>query len=122
VSELPPEVAEQAQRRLRAARALDMRNNRYGATSSYIAWALEILLGLDALDSAVSLADGATIESLLVGHLPVPEEDIARLRAEVTTMTAVVEGSSDPSHRAVEAAGQIAEAMQLIEKALGNQG
>ncbi|HTW20504.1 MAG TPA: hypothetical protein VME70_09875 [Mycobacteriales bacterium] len=119
MNELPPEVAEQAQRRLRAARALDMRNNRYGAASSYIAWALEILLGFDALDTAVSLADGATVEALVAGHLPVAQDDLERLRGEVRSTIAGVEAASDPAPRAIEAATQIRSAMELIEKAVG---
>lgn len=118
MSELPPDVAAEARRRLTATRALDMRNNRYGAAAAYIAWALEILVGLDPLDSVVSLADGSTIESLLVGHLPVSEDNLTKLRTEVQQMSGTVEGTDDPAPRSVEAIKNVNEALGLIEQAL----
>lgn len=118
VKELPPKVVEDARRRVTAARALDMRNNRYGAASAYLAWSLEILIGVDPLDTAVSFADGATIESLLVGHLPVAEEDLVRLRTEVREMFANLAASADPSPRAQEAVKTMGTALSLIEQTL----
>jgi hypothetical protein len=118
VNELPPELADEAQRRLRATRALDMRNNRYGAASAYIAWALEILLELDPLDTAVLLADGATLDSVLAPHVPVAEADLDRLRAEVRQMYAGLEATADPSRRSVEAVHNIGLALSLIEQTL----
>ncbi len=118
VNEVPPEIAEAAKRRLAAARALDMRNNLYGAAAAYLAWALEVLVGLNPLDTAHSLMDGATVESLLVGHLPVSEPELDRLRAEVQQMSDRVRAMTDPSQRAVDAVANMNEAVSLIEAAL----
>jgi hypothetical protein len=118
VDEVPPEIAEAARRRLTAARALDARNNRYGAASAYLAWELEVLVGLNPLDTAHSLMDGATIESMLAGHLPVSDEHLERLRSDVAQMSARVAAMDEPSPRAVDAITNMQEALNLIEQAL----
>jgi hypothetical protein len=118
VSELPQEALEEARRRVAAARALDMRNNRYGAASAYLAWALEILIGVDPLETAVSLADGATVESLLVGHLPVSESALDQLRSEVRDMFMRLEKTADPPPRTVEAVRHMGTALSVIEQTL----
>jgi predicted RecB family endonuclease len=118
VNQLPPEAVEDAKRRLAAARALDMRNNLYGAASAYLAWSLDVMLGLDALESAVSLADGATIESLLTDHMPVAEADLKRLQTEVRQMVEGLERTAEPEPRAIDAVKNMTTALLLIEEAL----
>jgi hypothetical protein len=118
VNQLPPEAVEDAKRRLAAARALDMRNNLYGAASAYLAWSLDVMLGLDALESAVSLADGATIESLLADHMPVAEADLERLQTEVRQMVEGLERTAEPEPRAIDAVKNMTTALLLIEEAL----
>jgi hypothetical protein len=95
-----------------------MRNNRYGPVAAYLAWALEILIGLDPLDSVHSLADGSTVESLLVGHLPVEPGNLTRLRGEVREMFARVDAMVDPPQQMVDAVRNMGGALSVIEQTL----
>lgn len=118
MNDLPPEVLADARRRLTAARALDMRNNRYGPVAAYLAWALGILLDLDPLDTVHSLAEGTTVESLLVGHLPVAEDKLGQLRSEVREMFGRVAAMDSPPQQTVDGVRNMGAALSLIEQTL----